>query len=978
MNKAITLADINLVDVLESSAAAVLVIDSDNNIVHSNSKFRELTGYEISTQNTWQKLCRVAFPDTEYRRQFVKSWKLENVPYDVEFKCSNGALRYFEVTVKRINNLCISSFSDSTEKVLAFNQNKRYRDIMDRVHSITSVGFYELNLLKKSGYWSDEAMEIHNFRERVDTWQEYVEYFKEGESRTQVYNAFDLVVNEGREFSVDAQLSLGEGRDRWVRVFVEADFLDGECLWLYGIVQDIDEQKQIENDLSVEKTQFEQAQFIAHLGSWELNFLTGETFWSDEFYRICGLEPGSCPPSAEAGFAMIHPDDQESAVEAVNEARFNEKPYEIEKRIVRPDGEVRWVRSQGEVIHNPEGIAEKIVGTFLDITESKAAWEALKSSEKRYRLLVEATAASFVVWDADKEGNMIESSRSWRALSGQNPGEELGDGWLNALHPDDRVSIIENWHEAIADNRNPDAEFRLRTSEGRWRWFRMTGNLLTDPSERILRWIVMCIDIDDKKHAMEEEIARKTAEASNSAKSVFLANMSHEIRTPLNAIIGFSHILERDVRMNETQLRHLRAITRSGEHLLNLINDILDLSRIEAGQLSLMMRDFSLFAFLDDLDLMFRLRAESQGLRFLFELHESVPRYIHCDEAKLRQVFVNILSNAVKFTESGGVAVRIRADQNHLDTTERPLLLIVEIEDSGPGIDQSDMERIFESFQQSSEGIRAGGTGLGLAISRRLVELMGGELSVKSRSGTGSIFRFSIPAGLADSADQKKTIMYSNIIGLEVGDRTLRIMIVDDRKDNRELLQALLEPCGFSLRQAENGKEAVELFEVWNPDLILLDMGMPVMNGYEATRIIKQSERGKEICVIAVTASAFEENEAVIRSTEVNDYIRKPFRPGEIYKVIGEHLGLKFIIAEDNEDCADPEEIMLTADTLKVIPESSRIAMYEAVEMGNISELKNLIAQIDESGIARALLVLARQYDYDKLLFLLSNSLGRT
>ncbi|GAB6088567.1 PAS domain-containing protein [Spirochaeta dissipatitropha] len=978
MNTQSELKDLKTIDVLESTAAGVLVTNADGRITYANGRFSELTGYDGSMHDTWQKLCRAAFPDTEYRRQFVKSWKRGTVSYDVRFRCSNGAFRYFIVTVNRTNNQCISSFSDSTEKVLAINQYKRHHELLECVCGMTRVGIYELNLLNKSAFWSEVAMSIHEFQNQIDTWQEYAGCFREGVSREQVHEAFQLAEHEGQESSLDALFVSGSGQERWLRLRIKAEFLDGECLWLYGIVQDIHEQKLIEDELSAEKEQFERAQSIAHLGSWEWNFLTNEAYWSDEFYRICGLEPGSCLPSAEAGFAMIHPEDQEKAVEAVNGARYKGEPYKIEKRIVRPDGEIRWVRSQGEVLHDPEGKAEKISGTFLDISESKAAWDALEYREKRYRLLVEATASSFAVWEADARGIIVEESRNWQAFSGQKPGEELGDGWLNAVHPDDRPFARETWQKAIAENTIPDAEFRLHTAEDRWRWVRLIASKMTDSSGRILKWVVMCLDINEKKHAIQEEIARKTAEASNSAKSVFLANMSHEIRTPLNAIIGFSHILERDVHMNELQLRHLRAITRSGEHLLNLINDILDLSRIEAGQLSLNTSDFNLFSLLDDLDLMFRLRAESQGLRFLFDLHESVPQYIHCDESKLRQIFVNLLSNAVKFTESGGVAVRIRADQNHLDSTERPLLLIVEIEDSGPGINKADIERIFQSFQQSREGIRAGGTGLGLAISRKLVELLGGELSVKSTEETGSIFRFAIPAGLADSADFKKTDPGCRIIGLETGDRTIRIMIVDDREDNRELLQALLEPCGFSLRQAENGREAVELFKVWNPDLILLDMGMPVMDGYEATRIIKQSEGGKETCVVAVTASAFEENEAVIRATEVNDYVRKPFRSGEIYRIIGEHLGLEFIMAEDNEGCADPEEIMLTADTLKVIPESSRIAMYEAVEMGNISELKDLIAQIDESGIARALLALARQYDYEKLSRLLSSSLDGT
>ena len=480
------------------------------------------------------------------------------------------------------------------------------------------------------------------------------------------------------------------------------------------------------------------------------------------------------------------------------------------------------------------------------------------------------------------------------------------------------------------------------------------------------------VALAERRRAESDRIARQAAEEASRAKSAFLSNMSHEIRTPLNAMLGFAQILERDGSLTPRQKEMIHTINRSGQHLLNLINDILDMSKIEAGRLELNPVDFCLHDLLEDLEMMFRSRAEAKGLQLLMERADDLPRYVHADEAKLRQVFINLVGNAVKFTKTGGVAVRVRAETLERNSTQDThlLRLVVEIEDSGPGIAADELELIFEPFRQSAAGRDAGGTGLGLAVSRRLVELMGGSIGVRSELGKGSCFFFQVPVKLAAGAAQEVLASMRQVVGLEPGTGPFRILVADDRKDNRDLLRALLEPLGVEVKEAANGQEALDLFEGWSPHAVLMDMRMPVMDGYEATRRIKATEKGRITPVIAVTATAFEGAKREVMATGVDGYVRKPFRAEEIFAVLGKCLGLRYVYAEDTGQAAKDTNVgPLTSEDLAGLPEALRRDMLKAVEDGDMAELRALIAQIRETdaGMASKLKNLADQYDYEGL-----------
>jgi len=449
--------------------------------------------------------------------------------------------------------------------------------------------------------------------------------------------------------------------------------------------------------------------------------------------------------------------------------------------------------------------------------------------------------------------------------------------------------------------------------------------------------------------------AKQAAEVANRAKSQFLASMSHELRTPLNAILGFSQILAYETSLTVKQRENISIINRSGEHLLSLINDILDLAKIEAGQLVLNPKNFNLHRLLDDLHEMLQLKATRKGLQFIFDCDPNLPQYIYSDESKLRQVLLNLLGNAIKFTLEGQVILRIRNSALRIQSppsqkqaiefskkgrdfpspfalplaesvtvsspspaSERPKthILCFEIEDTGQGIAPEEIDNLFDPFVQTETGRQSmEGTGLGLPISQEFVHLMGGEITARSQLGCGSTFSFeiradSVPETDPPSAARERDVPLKRIVGL-AGDRAASILVVEDVEENRQLIVKLLEPLGFQVKVAENGKEALELWQLWQPNLILMDMRMPVMDGYEATQKIKSTPQGRETPIIALTASAFAEEQQVMLASGCDDFICKPFRQEILFAKLADRLNLDYCY----EDTLPPHAPHVT-DTL--------------------------------------------------------------
>lgn len=691
-------------------------------------------------------------------------------------------------------------------------------------------------------------------------------------NRENRYQLFQQLTKNGVVRNYEFQFNTKTGELRTALLSAEIIEINGQTC-VISVSQDISDRKQAEEKLRASEASLATAQRIAHIGSYEWDLINHNCIWSEELYHIFGCDPNQPPPTHNELIQHIYPaEDRELYQETINRAISSGEAYTLEYKILRPEGEIRYIEVRGKPIVNQEGKVEKLFAALMDITERKQGELALQK-------------------------------------------------------------------------------------------------------------------------------AKEEADRANRAKSEFLSNMSHELRTPLNAILGFTQLLSRDSSLTSEQQEHLEIIIRSGEHLLNLINSILQMSKIEVGRVTLTKNTFDFYYLLNTLEEMLKLQAAKKGLQLIFDLAPDLPRYVQTDESKLRQVLINLLGNALKFTSEGGVTLRIKQKEKAKKIEENPplptCLLQFEIEDTGPGIAPEEIDKLFQPFMQTQTGRKSlEGTGLGLPISRQFVQLMGGEITVSSQVEKGTIFKFYIHLELVETPEIQAAETLRRVIGLEAGQAEYRILVVEDRLESRILLVKLLTSLGFSVRAAENGEQGIDLWSNWEPHLILMDMRMPVMDGYEATKRIKAHLKGQATVIIALTASAFDEERSLVLSTGCDDFVAKPFREQVILEKIAKYLGVSYVYEEQSTSASparnrNPQppfisgaaaikpnsSFILTPASFQLMPPEWVDELFCAADSVDNEEIFRLIEQIpaDCGNLATALTELANNFRCDRILDLIED-----
>ncbi|WP_164880772.1 response regulator [Aestuariirhabdus litorea] len=521
-------------------------------------------------------------------------------------------------------------------------------------------------------------------------------------------------------------------------------------------------------------------------------------------------------------------------------------------------------------------------------------------------------------------------------------------------------------HQVLTGENLDPVELRVQHPDGQPRFIEVYAVAVSDADGTITGLEAIARDITRAKQTEQAVIrARDEAEAANHAKSQFLANMSHELRTPLNGVLGYAQILQRERGLSPEQGDSLRAIEECGQHLLSLINDILDLSKIEGGNLEVNQEAIHLRRVLDSVHQMVSQRADSKGLRLELEIDPRLPSAIHTDGVKLKQVLLNLLANAVKFTRQGGIFVEVKPYGGQR--------IRFCVRDTGVGIASDQQRMIFAPFGQTAEGLEIGGTGLGLTISRRLVKVLGGELEVRSVPGQGSEFYFSVPL---IEAREEDTVEEHSPRWQELTDPRLpageqyRILVADDQRINREVLTRLLERAGFHTLEAKNGQQALEIIREQAPDLVLMDLRMPVMSGLEAIHTLRQDSAFNHLPVIAVTASVYTDSQQRLADYECDEFVCKPFNSAELFTKIAHLLGIHYQQDARNDPPGDRERCppSLSPDlSLEIAAQ-----LQGALELGDIEAVQRLAStlgneQPQAQELARLIDQLARNVDFEQL-----------
>lgn len=794
---------------------------------------------------------------------------------------------------------------------------------------------------KVTGYSAEELRDMKIF-----------DFFSEKEYPT-IREAFNKLTKTG-EIGIEANLKLKNGE--LIPHYFEGHMLsDTDGNFLLGVGLDITKQIESENKLKASEEKYRRI-FETMQDGYLLADIDGKLVSANpSAIRILGYNNEEELIGKSLGHD-IHTDDKERE-KTLKDLIINDKVLNREQIFRKKNKDEIYVDCNIQVIKNAQGKVIATEGTFRDITKRRLAEEELKKYQNNLEGLVkertielekshkenlklskaiEQSHATVVI--TDRDGNIEYVNPNFTRTTGYSADEAINQNPRILKSGQMPQSYYKEMWDTISSGKIWKGDFINKKKNGELYWESTIISPILNDKDEVSHFVAVKEDVTHRKQ-IESELkkSKELAEEANRLKSAFLSNMSHEIRTPMNAILGFSEILSRHIK-DRNQLDYLSSIQSSGKTLLQLINDILDLSKIESGKLDLSYEPVNIQNLVKDTVEMLKMESHEKGLPLNTSISKDLPSIVNIDELRIKQLLINLLNNAIKFTKKGYIEVEIGC----LNKKKRHLDLLIKVEDTGIGISKKNQQNIFQAFNQieGKDSKRFEGTGLGLAITKQLVTLMNGTIKLESVVGKGSIFTIVLNKVKYNEA----VVEFENSIDFDPDSLEFEessVLIVDNIKTNRDVLKAYLSSYNIKIIEAEDGKEALTAIEKYKPDLVFLDLRMPVMDGYEAHKIIMKNPNWSRIPIIAITASAFDKDEKKIIALGFSGYIRKPAGLIEILSCLMKHL--KHTAEVKHEDIAVEVTIESIDKLDEVLLEIDKKAMPVWKEIMKIRKMKDVL-----------------------------------
>ncbi|MET3128369.1 PAS domain S-box-containing protein [Arcicella rosea] len=796
---------------------------------------------------------------------------LENVVAEIADKLS--AKKALKAFVKDFNKLQEITVSVS-----------RFTEMLEEINSVARVGGWEIDLVKKTFFWSDVTRELHEVpNDSNPSFKEALHFFRDGKSRKAVIRAILNAIKLGKPFDIEVQIITYQGLKKWVRVTGKTTFEQQKCVRLYGTFQDIHEKRIKDKQISLSEERFRQTFDNAATGMFIAQLATGifievnEAFASITQYDKTALLSLSLRD-------LIHPEDLKMSDDYFFKLLSGASSViTVQNRYITKNNTEVWVELVATIVRDHKGKPLNVIGQVQDVT-AKRTWERkLLLSEEKHRGFFENSQG--LMCTHDLEGNFLTVNPAGAALLGYTTEEFLSKNLFD-ITPQRIQDKMTSYLEAIAKYGSYKGLVKVVHKNGSFRTW-LSNSVLSELLDGRKYVIGNAVDMTERIKMERELISAKVlAERNAHAKDVFLANMSHEIRTPMNAITGFANLLK-ETKLDSEQKEFVSNINTAAENLLGIINDILDLSKIESGHLVIESVPFNLYEVIKNIKSVLTYKALGKNLELDYQISASIPHTILGDPTRLTQILLNLTNNAIKFTEAGSVKIVLDLQSENEDEYN----ILFKIIDTGVGIPQDKLMVIFDRFAQANSDTtrKFGGTGLGLSISKLLIELQQGNIFVESEEHVGSTFYFNLSFKKVKGEIIQKQETYLLPIDPH---KKVRILLAEDNPLNQKLAMKVLERFGFFPELAENGRIAVLKVQEKQYDVILMDLQMPEMDGYQATQFIRKKLENNTP-IIALTAHSLIGEKEKCMAVGMNDYITKPFSPKDLFNKIASFINIQ-------------------------------------------------------------------------------------